>query len=279
VGVQIRAWYSGLWLLVAVLAWSLRSHAQTPEPAWLSPRINADPNGSAYGFEYRGAVRGRFSDTFDLYGGGEQPGYGIALTPLFELHEPRHSENVLPSQYWRARVTLEQGYTWVKASRRVRLTALLMHESDHETAHAYSKPGFLALNDVAVRVLYGQRHAGFAWNVALDAEVYVVSCTKARSVCENFRGDSSFGGQLSGALGVARLRFWRFVPFAAASATGILPNGLVAAERRLLGRLGAYAQFGDSSLALFALGSLGNDVGIVRLRTLNVVGAGLSFAR
>ena len=134
--------------------------------------------------------------------------------------------------------------------------------------------------DPARICIHGHAEGGlFAWNVGFDAELYVVSCTTARSQCENFRGDTSFGGQAQGALDVARLRFWRFVPFAAASVTGIVANGLVAAERRLLGRLGVYAQLGDSSLALFVLGSLGNDVGIVRLRTLNVVGAGLSFAR
>jgi hypothetical protein len=248
-------------------------------PEWLSPRINADPNGAAYGFEYRGAVRGRFGDAFELFGGERQAGFGLTLAPLFELHEPRHSENVLPSQYWRARVALEQGFAWMWASRRLRVSGVLAHESDHETAHAYAQPGFVALNDITARVQYGQRHARWAWNLGLDASVYVLSCTRDRSVCENFRGDSSFGGQLQGALGLTGFKLWRFVPFAAASASGILPNGQVIAERRLLGRLGTYAQFGDSSFALFVLGSLGNDVGLVRDRTLNVVGAGLSFAR
>jgi hypothetical protein len=249
------------------------------EHEWLSPRINADPNGAAYGFEYRGAVRGRFGDAFALHGGEGDPGYNLTLAPLFELHEPRDSENVLPSQYWRARVAVELGFGWVWAARRLRVSGLLAHESDHETAHEYSQPGFVALNDVTARVQYGQRHARWAWNLGLDASAFVLSCTQDRSVCENFQGDASFGGQLQGAAGLTGFKLWRFVPFAAASASGIVPNGLVIAERRLLGRVGVYARFGDSLLALFVLGSVGNDVGIVRDRTLNVVGAGLSFAR
>jgi hypothetical protein len=275
----------------ALLVWASSAHAQEPgepastrsaaraSPAWLSTRVNADPNGAAYGFEYRGATRGRFSDAFELYGGTEQPGFSLVITPLFELHEPRRSQNVLPSQYWRARVALELGYAWASAARRFRVAALLAHESDHETAHAYAKPGFVALNDVTLRMQYGERHAGWAWNAGLDAQLYVLSCTRARRLCENFRGDTSIGGQLQIGVALTRPQVWLFAPFTAVSASGIVPHGLVAAERRLLGRLGGYARFGDSLLALFALASVGNDVGIVRRRTLNVVGAGLSFAR
>ena len=72
---------------------------------------------------------------------------------------------------------------------------------------------------------------------------------------------------------------WTFSPFAAASLTGIMAHGIVHEEHRLLARIGAYTQLGDSLLSLFALGSLGNDVGIVRNRTLNVVGGGVAFAR
>jgi hypothetical protein len=276
-------WALSLALALCAPAPLLHAQAQPSGPPdaapWLSTRLNADPDGAAYGFEYRGAVRGRFSDLFELYGAEARAGYGIALAPLFELHEPRHSQNVLPSQYWRARVSLEQGYTWLRATHWVRLAGLLTHESDHETAHKYSRPGFLALNDVAARLQVAGRQASWTWHVGMDARVFVVSCTVARSLCENFRGDSSFGGQLQGAFAFHGAQLWRFSPFAAASASGILPHGLVAEERRLLGRVGGFARFGDSLLSLFVLGSLGNDVGITRRRTLNVVGAGLGFAR
>jgi hypothetical protein len=75
------------------------------------------------------------------------------------------------------------------------------------------------------------------------------------------------------------LRVLTFSPFAAASVSGIVAHGILHGERRLLARLGAYTQLGDSLLSLFALASLGNDVGIVRNRTLNIVGGGISFAR
>jgi hypothetical protein len=245
----------------------------------MSTRLNADPNGAAYGLEYRGAMRGRFSDAFELYGGEREAGYGITLAPMFELHEPRNSQNILPSQYWRARVSLAQGYGWSFKDLRVRLSGVLTHESDHETAHAYSRPGFLALNDFAVRVLVAGRSSAWAWYTSADAQLYFLSCTQPSRDCENFHGDNTLGGHVQGGVAWTGVQFLRFSPFAAASASGIIANGVVHAERRLLGRVGAYAQFGNSLLALFILGSLGNDVGIVRDRTLNVVGGGISFAR
>jgi hypothetical protein len=259
---------------------ALVARADAPgEPPFMSTRLNADPNGAAYGLEYRGAVRGRFSDSFELYGGEQERGYGIALAPMFELHEPRNSHNVLPSQYWRARVSLAQSYGFALKDLRVRIYALLTHESDHETAHAYSKPGFLALNDFALGALVAGRSARWTWYTSADAQLYFLSCSDPSRSCENFHGDTSLGGQVQLGSALPAFSWLHFSPFAAASVTGIMANGLVHAERRLLGRLGAYAQFGDSLLSLFVLGSLGNDVGIVRNRTLNVVGGGLSFAR
>lgn len=245
----------------------------------MSTRLNSDPNGAAYGLEYRGAVRGRFGDRFDLYASEDKAGYGIALSPLFELHEPQHSQNALPSQYWRARISLAQGFGWSFTNLRVRLSGVLTHESDHETSHAYSRPGFLALNDVAARVLIAGRQPSWAWYASADAQLYFLSCTQPNRNCENFHGDTSLGGQLQLGAAWTGLNLWHFSPFAAASASGIVQHGIVYAERRLLGRLGAYASFGESLFAVFALGSLGNDVGIVRNRTLNVVGGGVSFTR
>lgn len=249
------------------------------EPPFLSTRLNADPNGAAYGAEYRGAVRGRFSDQFEFYGGEAEPGYSIALAPLFELHEPRKSHNVLPSQYWRARLSLVQGYGWSLRDLRVRVLALLTHESDHETAHAYSRPGFLALNDLSVRAQLAGRSRLLAWYASADAQLYFLSCTRPSRRCENFHGSSSFGGQLQAGAAWTGWNVLGFSPFVAASYSGIVAHGLVRAERRLLARLGFYARWRDSLVSLFALASVGNDVGVVRNRTLNVVGGGVSFAR
>jgi hypothetical protein len=249
------------------------------EPPFMSTRLNADPNGAAYGLEYRGAMRGRFGDSFDFYGDEDTPGYSIALAPLFELHEPRHSKNVLPSQYWRARVSLVQGYGWSFKDLHVRVSAMLTHESDHETAHANARPGFLALNDLALRVLVKGRARAWAWYASADPQLYFLSCTQPNRDCENFHGDTSFGGQVQAGVAWTGVSWLHFSPFLATSVTGIVAHGLVYAERRGLARLGAYAQFGDSLLSLFAVGSLGNDVGIERARTLNVVGGGISFTR
>jgi hypothetical protein len=224
-------------------------------------------------------MRGRFSDSFELYGGERERGYGIALAPMFELHEPQKSHNVLPSQYWRARISLAQGYGWSFKDLHVRVSALLTHESDHETAHAYSRAGFLAINDLALRSLVAGRTAAWAWYVSADAQLYFLSCTQPSRRCENFHGDQSLGGHVQAGLAWTGLQVLRFSPFLAVSGSGIVAHGILHGERRLLARLGAYAQFGDSLLSWFIVGSLGNDVGIVRNRTLNVVGGGLSFAR
>ncbi len=249
---------------------------ETPERPALP---SADPNGAEYSVEYRGAARGRFSDSFALYGGEGRAGYALSLAPLFELHEPRRSQNVLPSQYWRARLSLAQSYGWARNEYLVRAGVLLTHESDHETAHAYSRPGFLALNDLAARVQVTGLHAQWTWYAVADAQLYFLSCTQPSRDCENFRGDQSFGGQLQAGAAWTRFRLWGFSPFVAASLSGIVAHGVVIQERRLLARLGAYTRLKDSMLSLFALGSLGSDVGIVRNRTLNVVGVGASFAR
>lgn len=245
----------------------------------MSLRMGADPNGASYGFEYRGSVLGRFSDSFDLYGAEDAQGYSISLMPLFELQEPRRSHNVLPSQYWRARLSLVQGYTWAFGGLRFRLAAMLTHESDHETAHAYSRPGFVALNDAGMRAQLKGVNGLVSWYVSGDAQLYFLSCTLPSRACENFHGDLSFGGQVQAGISMPELVLWRFAPFAAASFTGIVANQRVIAEHRLLARLGIFARFGDSLLSLFALGSLGNAEGVIRYRTLNVVGAGISFAR
>jgi hypothetical protein len=266
------------WLFSSCV-WNVARADAPAEPPFMSTRLNADPNGAAYGAEYRGAVRGRFSDSFEFYGGEAEAGYSIALAPLFELHEPRKSHNVLPSQYWRARISLAQSYGWIFENLRVRIFALLTHESDHETAHAYSRPGFLAINDLALRAQVSGRSSAWAWYASGDAQFYFLSCTQPSRRCENFHGDHSFGGQAQAGLAYTGRKLWTFSPFAAASASGIVAHGIVHKERRLLARLGAYTQLGDSLLSLFVLGSLGNDVGVVRNRTLNVVGGGIAFAR
>lgn len=245
----------------------------------MSTRLTADPNGADYSFEWRGAVRGKFSDQFDMVGREDRKGYGIALVPLFELHEPRKSQNPLPNQFWRARVSIHQSYGWSNTTYRFRVGLLLTHESDHETAHEYSRPGYLSLNDVALRAQLLGRSTNWAWYALVDAELYFLSCTRPDRICENFRGDATVGGQLQAGVTWPLLKLWRFAPFVAVAASGIVPRGRMIAERRLLGRIGMHTHLGDSLLSVFVLGSLGNDVGVVRNRKVNVVGAGVAFAR
>jgi hypothetical protein len=244
-------------------------------------RVNADPNASLFAFEYLGAVRGRLGDASNAVGHPQGSGYSLTFAPLVELHEPQTSVNVLPSQYWRARISIEQGVTLIHSSRaRTRLALVLTHESDHETAHAYSTPGFLTLNDVGIQATFDGHSHDWAWTAKFDALLYVLSCTEpSRAYCENFRGSSSFGGQAQ--LGVAwtAARLWKFAPFASTSTSGIVAHGLVYPEYRWLTRAGLYAGLGTSTLALFATYWLGHDVGIERHNILRVVGVGASFSR
>lgn len=256
--------------------------AQGSPPAQLpsvSSALSADPNSYNFGFEYRGAPRGQFADFFSLVGTRHDPGYNLAVTPFVELHEPKHSANVLPSQYWRARLAIAQSFGFRLHQQLLRVHWLLSHESDHETAHEYSKPGFLALNDLALGTSLTAQRGIWSVQSALLASWFFLSCTDPSRSCNNFEGDSSAGAQLEVTVATPGYVWWRFVPFASAFASGILAHGLVQEESRLSTRLGVYVPLSASVLSLFVSGWLGNDVGITRNQELRVIGVGASFAR
>lgn len=253
--------------------------APTSRMPFASSALSADPNSYNFGFEYRGSVRGHFSDFFSLVGTPREPGYNLAVTPFVELHEPKHSSNVLPSQYWRARLAIAQSFGIPLRQHLLRVHWLLSHESDHETAHKYSKPGFLALNDLALGVSFLGQRGIWAVQSALLANWFFLSCTEPSRSCRNFRGDASAGGQMELTVATPRFVLWRFVPFASAFASGIVPHGLVHTEGRFSARLGAYVPFSTSVLSLYLSGWSGNDVGITRNQHRQVIGIGAAFAR
>lgn len=260
------------------VAQAKQATAATRAP-FASSTLSADPNAYTFGFEYRGSVRAHFSDFFSLVGTRHDPGYNLAVTPFVELHEPKHSSNVLPSQYWRARLAIAQSFGIRLRQHLLRVHWLLSHESDHETAHAYSKPGFLALNDLALGVSFLAQRGIWAVQSALVANWFFLACTEPSRSCKNFQGDSSAGGQLELTVATPGFVFWRFVPFASVFASGILPHRLVHDERRLSARLGAYVPLSTSVLSLYVSGWAGNDVGITRNQERQVIGVGAAIAR
>ncbi len=238
----------------------------------------ADADAAAFGMLYRDSVRAQLGAALPLFGDGAHDGLGLELAPLVELHEPRHSTQPLPSQYWRARLPLELSWGWSTVSTRYRLGVVLEHESDHESSHAYSKAGFLALNDAALSLRAGYALGDYQLFAGARARLYVVSCTRARSRCQNFRGDSSAGAQLDLLLlgpswGRSRLR-----PLLAASGFGILSNAGVAGESHAELHLGIALPMRWLDLQAFLLAYTGNDVGILRGLRVTELGVGMRLS-
>ena len=240
--------------------------------------ISADPNTPTFGLGWRNAVRGQLGATLPLWASPESEGLVFALSPLIELHEPARSPQALPSQYWRARVTLSGAVVIVTDSAAYRIGLALEHESDHETAHAYSSPGFLALNAATLGALASFQAGDFALSVAPSARMYVASCTRERSACRNFQGAASAGGQLDLTLSAPGLDLWELVPFASASGFGVLPHAAIGGETHVEVHLGLAYEARFLLIQLFALGYFGNDVGITRMQRVTQFGGGLRLS-
>jgi hypothetical protein len=230
----------------------------------LSGAAFADPNTPAFGLAYRGSVRAQLGAALPLWVSPDQFGAIVMLNPFLELHEPEHSPQVLPSEYWRARVSLAGGLFWAGDQTLYLIALALEHESDHETAHAYSQPGFLAQNALALPMLGNFQLGELLLRVAPILRLYVLSCTRDRSTCKNFAGDSAFGAQLDVALEAPGFALVELVPFVSASGFGILSHAAVRGESHLEAHLGLLHTSRFLLMQLYAIGYFGNDVGITR---------------
>jgi hypothetical protein len=193
---------------------------------------------------------------------------------LVELHEPASSTQLLPSQYWRARVALSAAGVWTTESAAYRIGLSLEHESDHETAHVYSHAGFLALNALTLHALASFRAGDFNLSVGPSIRLYVASCTRDRSTCKDFQGDTSGGAQLDLVFSAPGLELWELVPFLSASGFGVLEHAAVRGETHLELHLGVAYTARLLLMQLFALGYVGNDVGITRGDRVTQLGVG-----
>jgi hypothetical protein len=236
--------------------------------------LSADPNTPTFGLALRGTLRAQLGASLPLWASPESEGFIFTLSPLIELHEPAKSTQVLPSQYWRGHVALAGGWLFGADSATYYIGLALEHESDHETAHAYSTPGFLTLNALALRSLGSFVAGDFALSMAPSVRLYVASCTLDRSACKNFQGATSGGAQLDLVLSAPGIGLWELVPFLSASGFGILRHDSVRSELHLELHLGLAYTTRFLLMQLFALSYLGNDVGIRRSEHVTQLGVG-----
>jgi hypothetical protein len=150
----------------------------------------------------------------------------------------------------------------------------LEHESDHETAHAYSHAGFFTQNAMAAQLLTSLRIAAFALTLGPTLRLYLASCTRDRTTCRNFRGDASVGAQLDAVMDAPGWSFASLVPYLSAAGTEIVRHAAVRGERRLVMQLGLSHRTQLLLLQLFGLLYLGNDVGILQAQRVVQLGLG-----
>ncbi|HEX7478660.1 MAG TPA: hypothetical protein VF331_12695 [Polyangiales bacterium] len=243
--------------------------------------LAADADAAVFGMAYRGSVRAQLGAFLPVIGDEATDGFNFGLAPLVELHEPLHSLQPLPSEYWRARLPVEASWGFGAAAARYRVGLALEHESDHESSHAYSKAGFLTLNDAALVLRTGLRLGALQLFTAARLRGYVVSCTRTRSTCENFRGDASAGAQLDLVLLGPSLGRTRLSPFAAVTGFGLLAHAGIGGETHLELHAGVTIPTRWLEVQSFALLYVGNDVGLLRALTVTQLGAAvrLPFAQ
>jgi hypothetical protein len=238
----------------------------------------ADADAPAFALTFRGAMRAKLGSFLPLVGGESKPGFLLALSPLVELHEPKDSDRVLPSQYWRARISLCPSYAWQGDTDSYRLGLIIEHESDHESAHRYSRPGFLTLNAIGARGQAQWTAGALRVGASPALRFYAISCTRERAQCEEFKGDISFGAELDLALDAPSVALYGLHPFAALSGFAILGHALVRGESHAQLHLGVWNRMSALLVQLFLLAYLGNDVGIARAKRVTQIGIGLNLA-
>lgn len=240
--------------------------------------LAADADQPLFGLAFRGAVRAKLGSLLPLVGSESASGFLLSLSPMVELHEPSGSDQVLPSQYWRARVSLDPSYAWQGEAASYRLGVGIEHESDHETAHSYSQTGFFTLNAAVVRGQTQWKLGGLRVSLLPALRLYAISCTSDREQCEEFAGDVSFGAQIDFVLDVPETSLAGLYPFVALSGFAIINHDQVQGERHVELHFGLWRRVEALLMQLFLSAYAGNDVGVTRAKRFMQVGAGISLA-
>lgn len=228
-----------------------------------------------FGLAWRGALRGTLGADVPIVASRNSIVPSFVLVPFVELHNDRGSDSPLPNQSWRGRLALEAWWSGRSAGFGVGVE----HESDHATSHAGAVRDFLELNDVALRALWTMPIGHAALTLGADARVYVFSCSRLGSGCEDFAGSMSFGATTSAVLdfgGARAAAGWH--PFASVDASGITGAAQLVRERRIVAHVGAWSSTARAGTwALFVIGFAGNDVGIGRADSVAQIGVGASW--
>jgi hypothetical protein len=261
------------------------AHAQTDHPeealAPQAERLSASPDAPQIAFFWSGHLRARLSARIPFIGGLQEQGYSMALLPLVELQNQDGSDQALPNENWRGRLSLQGAWTWGEdpAAPRFSLGGAVEHESDHATARADAPDVSLQLNDVALLGAVQIPKPRLMIRTDMQAVTYVISCTDINASCLDFAGSTSFGGIVDLVLdaGGARPVKGKWYVFGSVNGAGIVPNGDMIRELRTSLNFGVWSRSRLGMWQFYALGFFGNDVGIDRANTVTQGGIGVRW--
>jgi len=260
-------------------------HAQTDEPeVILAPQsqwLSASPDAPQIAFFWSGHLRGKVSARIPFIGGLQEPGFSMALLPLVELQNQDGSDQPLPNESWRGRLSLQGAWTWGEHpdAPRSSLGLAVEHESDHATAAAEAPENSLQLNDVAVLGAVQIPKPRLIIRIDTQAVAYVFSCTNIDADCKDFAGSTSFGGLMDLILdaGGARPHRGKWYAFGSLHGAAIVPNGDMIRELRTTLNAGVWTRSRLGMWQFYALGFFGNEVGIDRGNTVTQGGIGVRW--
>ena len=216
-------------------------HAKTDEPEEaLAPQshwLSASPDAPQLAFYWSGHLRARLSARIPFIGGLQEPGFSMALLPLVELQNQDGSDQALPNENWRGRLSVQGAWTWGDEPDlpRFSLGGAVEHESDHATARTDAPDVSLQLNDVALLGAVQIPKPRLMIRLDMQAITYVF-------------------GSVHGA--------------------GIVPNGDMVRELRTSLNFGVWARSRLGMWQFYALGFFGHEVGIDRANTVRQDGVG-----
>ncbi len=248
-----------------------------PQSHWLS----AGPDAPQIAFFWSGHLRARLSARIPFIGGLQEPGFSMALLPLIELQNQVGSDQALPNENWRGRLSLRGAWTWGEdpGAPRFSLGGAIEHESDHATARSDAPEVSLQLNDVAALGTVQIPKPRLMIRLDMQAVTYVISCTDVQAACRDFTGSTTFGGLADLMLdaGGAKPTKGKWYLFGSVHGAGIVPNGDMIRELRTSLNFGVWTRSRLGMWQFYALGFFGNDVGIDRGSTVTQGGVGVRW--
>ncbi len=216
---------------------------QLPEPH----QVSADPNAALAEAGWRSGGR-RSSARPRVFDIGDAVRFRLRLPSFVELSNSPGTDEVVPYQFWRARIQLE-GLVELKLNPELIAGIALRagHESDHPTASTSpnfpSYTGYVQLNAVALIASLRWLKPNNALNVEVTARAHLVTCTRDPDVCGSLfdaQGDRSYelSVGISEQRALSHTEVFSFDVFASAFASYLAPTPLIFEERRVTFRGG-----------------------------------------